>query len=62
MKALDIRKLSSEEIQQKILDGKKELFNLRFQKLNGDLKNTARFKVVRRLIARLKTIAVEKKS
>lgn len=40
---------------------KKELFNLRFQKVLGELKNTSRFSVVRKNIARIKT-ALSKKA
>lgn len=39
----------------RLLDLKKELFNLRFQKVLGELKNTSRFSVVKKDIARIKT-------
>lgn len=41
---------------------KKELFNLRFQKALGELKNTARFAVVRKEIARIKTILTQQEN
>lgn len=47
--------LSVKEIKSKIVIYKKELFNLRFQKSLGDLKNTSRFSSVRKDIARLNT-------
>lgn len=47
--------LSVKEIKSKIVVYKKELFNLRFQKSLGDLKNTSRFSSVRKDIARLNT-------
>ena len=40
---------------------KKEQFNLRFQRANGQLENTGRIRVVRRDIARIKTIAEQKR-
>lgn len=46
---------SVEKLKEKILLLKKELFNLRFQKTMGELKNTSRFKEVRKDIARIKT-------
>ncbi len=60
MKPQDIREMSDEEIRAKIEELYRELFNLRFQKAIGQVKNTARFKEVRRDIARLKTILRER--
>ncbi len=56
MKKKDIKKLSKTEILKNLETSKKDLFNLRFQKNNGQLKNPAKFKELRRNIARLKTI------
>ena len=56
MKKKDIKKLSKTEILKNLENSKKDLFNLRFQKNNGQLKNPAKFKELRRNIARLKTI------
>ena len=56
MKKKDIKKLSKTEILKNLESSKKDLFNLRFQKNNGQLKNPAKFKELRRNIARLKTI------
>lgn len=47
---------SNEELRDALLDLKKEQLNLRFQKASGQLENTARMRVVRRNIARIKTI------
>lgn len=46
---------SAEELQGTVADLKKELFNLRFQKASGELKNTARFREAKREIARILT-------
>ena len=55
MKKSDIKKLSETEILKNLENLKKDLFNLRFQKNNGQLKNPAKFKETRKNIARLKT-------
>ena len=56
MKKSDIKKLTKTEILKNLENFKKDLFNLRFQKNNGQLKNPAKFKEARKNIARLKTI------
>ena len=56
MKKKDIKKLSKTEILKNLDNLKKDLFNLRFQKNNGQLKSPAKFKETRKSIARLKTI------
>jgi large subunit ribosomal protein L29 len=50
------------KIDEEVLKLKKEQFNLRFQRATGQLENTARVRQVRRDIARLKTIAREKRA
>ena len=55
MKPAEIRAMSDEELKGKLLELKKEQFNLRFQKAAGQLENTARIRQVRRDIARIKT-------
>ncbi|MFD1623818.1 50S ribosomal protein L29 [Azospirillum griseum] len=60
MKAVDIRSKSADELQEQLIQLKKEQFNLRFQKASGQLENTARVNVVRRDIARIKTIIGER--
>jgi large subunit ribosomal protein L29 len=59
MKTSEIRELSAEERDRKVSDLTEELFNLRFQHGAGQLENTARMKLVKRDIARVKTIIEE---
>ncbi len=59
MKAKDIRQLSNEQIEKKVNELTKELFNLRFQLAVGQLENTARIKNVKKTIARMKTVLSE---
>ncbi len=61
MKAEDLRTKTPDELQQQLLDLKKEAFNLRFQKASGQLENTARVREVRRDAARVKTILHDKR-
>ena len=56
MKKKEIKKLSETEVLKKLESFKKDLFNLRFQKNNGQLKSPAKFNEIRKNIARLKTI------
>lgn len=60
MKPEEIRKLSIEEIQAKLLDTREELLRLRFQHTLGQLQDTSRLRLLRRDIARLETILREK--
>lgn len=60
MKAKEIRKLSTEDLNIRVEQLKEELFNLRFQLAVGQLENTARIKHVRKLIAQMKTILTER--
>jgi large subunit ribosomal protein L29 len=59
---IEIRVLTEDQLEQEILGLKKEQFNLRFQRATGQLENTARVRVVRRDIARIKTIAAQKRN
>ena len=56
MKKKELKNLSKTEIFKNIESSKKDLFNLRFQKNNGQLKNPAKFKETKKNIARLKTL------
>ena len=56
MKPEELRGKTSDELNELLLDSKKELFNLRFQRSSGQLENTARIREVRRDIARVKTM------
>jgi len=58
--ASDIRTKTPDELSAMLLDLRKEQFNLRFQRATGQQENTARVKVVRRDIARVKTILAER--
>jgi large subunit ribosomal protein L29 len=62
MKIGDVRAMSVDQLDDEILKLKKEQFNLRFQKATGQLENTARSRVVRRDIARMKTVARQKRA
>jgi large subunit ribosomal protein L29 len=62
MKAPDIRPMTVDQIDDEVLKLKKEQFNLRFQRATGQLANTARVREVRRDIARLKTVARQKRA
>lgn len=59
MKTSEIRALSSEEMQQKLVDLKHELFNLRFQHEVGQLENPCKIKQTQKDIARIYTIVEE---
>ena len=62
MKAADIKTMTVDQIDDEVLKLKKEQFNLRFQRATGQLENTSRVREVRRDIARLKTIARQKRA
>ncbi len=57
----DLRVMSEDQLEQEILSLKKEQFNLRFQRATGQLQDTTRVRVVRRDIARAKTIAATRR-
>ena len=56
MKKRYFKKLTDTEIAKNLVNFQKDLFNLRFQKNNGQLKSPAKFKITRKNIARLKTL------
>lgn len=56
----ELRDLSPEELGAKVADLKKELFNLRFQQAMGQIENPMRLRILRKEIARTKTILKEK--
>ena len=62
MKPADLRAMTVDMLDDEALKLKKERFNLRFQRATGQLENTARVRQVRRDIARMKTIAAQKRS
>jgi large subunit ribosomal protein L29 len=56
----DLRVMTDDQLDDEALKLKKEQFNLRFQRASGQLQDTARVRVVRRDLARVKTIAAQK--
>jgi large subunit ribosomal protein L29 len=62
MKSDDLRTMTLDQLDDEFLKLKKERFNLRFQRATGQLENTARVRQVRRDIARVKTIAAQKRA
>ena len=60
MKIEDLRKLTTEELQEKIKESKEELFNLRFQQATGNLEKPSRIRELRHQVARLKTVLRER--
>jgi large subunit ribosomal protein L29 len=62
MKASDARAMTVDQLDDEVLKLKKEQFNLRFQRATGQLENTSRVRVVRRDIARMLTIAKQKRT
>jgi large subunit ribosomal protein L29 len=59
MKIGDIRAMSPDQMDDAVVDLKKERFNLRFQRATGQLENTSRLREARRDIARVKTVAAQ---
>lgn len=62
MKSADLRTKTLDELEDDLLALKKEQFNLRFQRASGQMENTARVREVRRTIAKVMTIAAEKRA
>ena len=62
MKVADIRSMSPDQMDDAVLNLKKERFNLRFQRATGQLENTSRLREARRDIARVKTIAAQQRA
>ncbi|EKV29301.1 LSU ribosomal protein L29p (L35e) [Caenispirillum salinarum AK4] len=60
--ATDIRAKSVDELKDRLVELKKEQFNLRFQKASGQLENTARVSAVRKEIAQVKTVLNERRA
>ena len=60
MKKQEIKKLSKDEVTKNIDKLKKDLFNFRFQKINGQIKSPSKINETKKNIARLKTLVVRK--
>ena len=55
MKFKEIKKLTKDQLHKNLDKFKKDLFNLRFRKINGQLTNPAKFKETKKTIARINT-------
>ena len=62
MKAKDIRDFNTEELKEKLETLRKELFDLRFKRVSGELKNPLRLRGARREVARVLTVLREKEN
>ncbi|MEM7399948.1 MAG: 50S ribosomal protein L29 [Pseudomonadota bacterium] len=62
MKASDVQALTDDQLQDELINLKKEQFNLRFQSATGQIENTARIREVRRTVARIKTVQQQRKA
>ena len=60
MKMADIRKLTTEDLNKKLEENKKELFNLRFAGATGNLEKPHRIKELRHEVAKIKTVLRER--
>ena len=60
-KTEDFRARSGDELSSQLANLKKEQFNLRFQRANGQVENTGRIRVLRRDIARIQTVLTEQR-
>jgi large subunit ribosomal protein L29 len=60
MKVVELKEQTREELETKLLEAKKSLFNLKFQKSTGQLENPLRIRNLRKDIARIKTVLREK--
>lgn len=61
MKASDIRELTDEEIREELDVAREELMNLRFQQATGELVDFSQIRIIRRDVARYKTVLNERK-
>ena len=62
MKVKEIRELSTEEINKKLVETKEELFNLGFQQATGTLEKPSRIRDLRHTVARMKTVLKERET
>jgi len=61
VKTKDLRAMTIDELEAKLLENKKEAINLRIQQSTGQLQNTSNMRKVRREIARINTLITERK-
>ena len=60
MKIKEMKKLTKEQLHKNLDKFKKDLFNLRFRKINGQLTNTSKFNETKKTIARVSTLIKKK--
>ena len=60
MNIKEIRDMSAEELKKELVEAKKELFDLRFQKATGSIDNPMRIRELRKTIARILTVLKER--
>jgi large subunit ribosomal protein L29 len=60
VKVAEVRELDVEELERRLADTRRELFNLRFQHATGQFENTGQLKQVRKNIARVLTVLNQK--
>ena len=61
VKTKDLRAMTNDQLEEKLVDNKKEQFNLRIQQSTGQLQNTSNMKKVRREVAKINTLLAERK-
>ena len=61
MKIKEVKKLSNDELSKKVNSFKKDLFNIRFKKVNGQLEDTANVNKIKKSVARILTVMGNKK-
>lgn len=61
VKTKDLRAMTIDELEAKLVESKKEQFNLRIQQSTGQLSNTAQIRKVRREVAKINTLIAERK-
>ena len=62
MRPKELRDLTDQELEDKLHEGRQELFNLRFQSATGALENSARLRHAKREIARILTVRHEREA
>ena len=60
MKIKEIRSKSDSELRESMLSSRKKLFNIRFQRANGEVANLSQISIVKKDVARIKTILTER--
>ena len=61
VKTKDLRAVTNDQLEEKLVANKKEQFNLRIQQSTGQLQNTSNMKKVRREVAKINTLLAERK-